>query len=455
MLAEGIEVVILTDDDALERAQERFGRKGLSFASLRLDQASEFERGFRPELQWWLHFFRRVGGSNRINTEAMDSYIEQVAVEQSNWRRIWMPLAWLVIALLRRSGRARRLLVRWQQSIRPGLYRDLIWEHRPDLVIGSTPGWRLDRYLLREASAAGIPIATAIIGWDNPSSYSIAGAEVDFANCWSAIQAEELAKGSDWPKANVHVGGIPTYDGYLEGRWRLQRQAYFENHGLDQRKKLIAYACSFVSFAPNWPNVEALAKLVEEDHLESPSQLLIRLHPNHFLDVELFRQERIRIQELAARSPDIVCVDPVPLGGSMGHYSGEDMEEKASMLAHADVFVTVYSTMVVEAAVHDRPIVSLCLDHPGGWNWPRKYSLPLSQIGEWPTHKRFREAEAGRVAGSLDEAKEHINFYLMHPAADSHARSDFVRQEITFTDGGAGRRSARFFVRLLTGEGTP
>src|SRR3989304_2046646 len=56
--------------------------------------------------------------------------------------------------------------------------------------------------------------------------------------------------------------------------------------------------------------------------------------------------------------------EPVPLGGELGYYSGEDMPEKTSMMTYADVFVTVYSTMVVEAAIHDRPIVSLCLDSP-------------------------------------------------------------------------------------------
>ena len=34
------------------------------------------------------------------------------------------------------------------------------------------------------------------------------------------------------------------------------------------------------------------------------------------------------------------------------------MDEKASMMAYSDVVVTVYSTMVVETAVHDTPMVA-------------------------------------------------------------------------------------------------
>ncbi|MFP3855267.1 MAG: hypothetical protein ACLFWD_13340 [Anaerolineales bacterium] len=451
LLERGIEVVLLTDGSLQEKIEERFGREGLIFEELRLDQAREFEETHRPEWQWWLHFLRRVGGSNRINTEAMDSYIEQVAVEQSNWRRIWMPLAYLAIGLLRRSAWARGQLVAAQQRIRPGLYGDLFEKYKPDLVVASTAGWRLDRYLLREAAAEGIPTAAAIIGWDNPSSYSIPGAKMSYANCWSEIQKEELDLGSDWPPERVHIGGIPTYDGYLNGRWQLSREDYFERHGLDPSRKLLSYASSFISFSPNFRNVKALADMVNQDQLAEPCQLLIRLHPNHFMDVHLFRQEREQIQELAQNSEHVHVVEPVALGGSLGHYSGEDMEEKASMLAHSDVFLTVYSTMVVEAAVHERPIVSVCLDTPGGWDWPRKYSLPLSEIGGWPTHQRFRESGAGKVALTEAEAREAINHYLRNPEADLEARRRFVEREITFTDGTAGERIGTYFADLVLG----
>ena len=452
-LLEGdVDVVLLTDDGITDEVRERYGRPGLTVEGLRLERAAEYEQHVVPELQWWLHFLRRVGGSQRINTEAMDSYIDQVAVEQPTRRRILMPLARFAIWCLRRSSSLRRGLVWLQQRFRPGLYADLFEQYEPALVVASTPGWRLDRYLLREAHAAGIPSATVIVGWDNPSSYSISGAPVQYATCWSEIQREELELGSDWSPERVHVGGIPTYDGYITGRWRVPREEYFRQHGLDSGRKLLAYACSFVSFSPNIQNVEALAELVEEDELAEPAQLLVRLHPNHFLDVHLYRRERERIQALAERAEHVHVVEPVPMGGSLGRYSGEDMDEKASMLAHADVFLTVYSTMVVEAAVHDRPVVSVCIDHPRGWDAPRKYTLPLSEIGGWPTHQRFRQSDAGIVTTNRDELREAVDRYLCDPEADLEARRAFIEREITYTDGSAGRRTGSYLRALVTGE---
>jgi CDP-glycerol glycerophosphotransferase (TagB/SpsB family) len=159
--------------------------------------------------------------------------------------------------------------------------------------------------------------------------------------------------------------------------------------------------------------------------------------------------ERERIFQLEKELPHVHVVAPQPLGGTLGYYSGEDMDEKSSMMAHADVFVTVYSTMVVETAIHDRPVVSACIDAPGGWNIPGKFSLALSEIGNWPTHQRFREAGAGRVAFDEDALFEAVNAYLQDDSLDREKRRAFVEQEITFLDGSAGKRTGDYLLSLL------
>jgi len=447
--ASGAEIILLTDDSLKEKIADRFKSLELQIEGLKLSEARASASRLR-DIQWWLQFLRRVGGAREINTGAMDSYIEQVSVEEPNRRRVFIPLARLLIGLLRRSRIARRCLVRLQEFFTFDLYADLFEKYKPDLIISSTPGWRLDRYLLREAAARGIPRVSVIVGWDNPSSYSLPGVRMDYVSCWSEIQKEELVKGSDWPEDRVHVGGIPTYDGYIKKEWVIPRETYFAQHGLDPQIKLLAYACSFISFSPNVQNIEAIIELMDAGKFKEPTQLLIRLHPNHFMDVHLFASERETIRSLARLRPNVQVVEPIPLGGSLGYYSGEDMSEKASMLAHSDIFLTVYSTMVVEAALHDRPVISVCIDSVKGWDVPRKYSLPLSEIGNWPTHDRFRRSGAGPVVESAQALQESVNRYIESPNLDQEARRRFIKREITFTDGSAGRRTGEFLCSLLT-----
>lgn len=456
LLRAGIEVVVLTDDTIRSQMVERFGQPGLMFEGLRLERANEYAHTYRPRLQWLLGFLRRVGGSWRINTAAMDSHIWEVWKENS-WRfrlGVWVPAALLVL-LLRTFPQLRKRLIRVQAHYFPvgGIYGDLFDKYEPALVVAATPGWRLDRYILREAHQRGIRTATAIVGWDNPSSYAVPGAPVESATCWSAAQRNELVLGSDWNPRQVHIGGIPSYDGYLRQTWWIPRDDYFRLHQLDPNRRLISYASSFVHFAPNYPNIEALARLVSSRDLMYESQLLVRLHPSHFQDrPRIFAEERERIEALEAEYPHVHVVRPVPLGGSLGYYGGEDMDEKASMMAYSDVVVTVYSTMLVETAIHNTPLIAAVLDTPGGWNVRGKYSLALKSIGDWPTHQRFRIAKAGRIAANAAELAALLNLYLSDRTLDGAARRDFVANEITFTDASAGRRTAAFIMNLLGAE---
>jgi hypothetical protein len=447
----GVEVVLLTDDGIQEQINSRFGCPGLQIEGLRMQQARAYYEQVARERQWWVYFFRRAGASNRINTVALESYISQAIMESSARRRLLLPLGKLGIAILRRSKAARQRVVAMQQRFSPDLYQDLFTRLLPDMVVASTPGWRLDCFLLREAARRGITTAAVIVGWDNPSSYSLPGAPVDWITCWSEIQKQELVLGSDWDPDHVNIGGIPSYDGYFRREWQMPRSEYFALHHLDPARKLISYACSFVTFSPNLRNVETLARLVSMDALAQPAQLLIRLHPNHFSSDPLYRQEADRLRQLTHEMPFVHLVEPVPLGGNLGYYSGEDMPEKTSMMAHSDVFTTVYSTMVVEAATHDKPVVSVCLDTPGGWNVPGKFSLPLSAIGNWPTHQRFRLSGAGRVATDEAGLKDALSCYLQNPRADQEKRRAFIERECTYTDGTAGRRTGEYLLSRLTG----
>jgi len=453
LLNAGIEIVVLTDDETKDKIAQRFAQPNLTFEGLRLKQADHYARKVQPRLQWLLAYLRRVGGSRRINTEAMDSHIWEVWAENS-WKfrlGVWIPST-LIILLLRNSSWARKLLVRMQNRFTPdpGLYTDLFDKYNPDMVIASTPGWRMDRYLLRESARREIPNMTVIVGWDNSSSYNVSGADVQWATCWSQLQKDELVYGSDWDPDHVNIGGIPSYDGYFRKKWLMPRDEYFKLHGLDPNRKLISDASSFVLFAPNFPNIEALAKLVSSDSLAEPSQLLIRLHPSHFQDKpKIFAEERQRVFDFEKKYPHVHVVQPVALGGSLGYYGGEDMDEKSSMMTYSDVVVTVYSTMLVETAVHDTPMIAATIDVPGGWNKPNKFSLSLKEIGNWPTHKRFREAKAGRVARDENELRDALNMYLNDKTVDAKERRLFVEDEVTFTDASSGKRTADFILELL------
>jgi hypothetical protein len=444
LLDAGVQVVVLTEDNSQEVIQARFGQPGMVVEGLRLEQLQAYTRQKSPSVQWWLDFLRRAGSAGNTNLAVVDSYIEQVKSEARGRRRQLFPLMESLARWMRHSRPARKALVHYQGRFTPGVYSDLFDKYQPALVIAASPGFRQDRFLLREATERGIRTAAAIISWDSSSSYGLCGAEIGHITCWSEIQKQELIGGADWEPEQVNAAGMPPYDGYIRQEWLMPRQAYFQQHNLDPQRKLLSYASSFVSWSPNLQNVEALVNLVASDQLAAPCQLLVRLHPIHMSGYYVAEADHIR--ELARTHPYIHVVEPVPIG-ALGYYSGEDMAEKTSMMAHSDIFLTVYSTMCVEASFQERPIISVCIDSQTGW--PGKYWVPMSQIHVWPTHSRFYKSGAGRTAFNQEQLREAINRYLVDPSVDLEAQRRFLAQECTYLDGTSGRRTAQYFLSLL------
>src|SRR5262249_39103185 len=95
LLNAGVEVILLTDDEIVAQLASRFTQKGLTFEGLRLTKCNDYAKKVSPRWQWLLAYLRRVGGSRRINTEAMDSHIWEVWAENGRRFRlgIWLPSA--------------------------------------------------------------------------------------------------------------------------------------------------------------------------------------------------------------------------------------------------------------------------------------------------------------------------------------------------------------------------
>jgi hypothetical protein len=157
LLKAGVEVVLFTDDEALPAIARRFSQPGLTFEGIRANECESYLFTVDPPIQRWLDLLRWVGGSKRINTAAMDGNFRLLtAGYYSSRQRYALPFLWVLIWMMRRSQRLRRFIVRAQQKYTPNIYKDLFKKYQPDLVISRTPGWRLDRYILREAARHGI-----------------------------------------------------------------------------------------------------------------------------------------------------------------------------------------------------------------------------------------------------------------------------------------------------------
>jgi hypothetical protein len=444
-----IQLIFLVQPELVDLLETEYRKvKNVSFISSREELTNHYRLTHHARTQEIFEYLRGSSMSSAIPLSYVDIHRKRKEFEaKGRWKLLLIsmrPFIWI----LRYSLLTRKLFRKIQNKLfTTDYFSDIFEKYHPHLVISPTSGWRLDRYFLREAKKHGIPSLMTVIGWDNPVSHGIPGADVDYANVWSQIHVKELSLGLDWPVERIKIGGMPLYDGYINNTWLLPRDQYFQEHNLDPEKKLITYIATALSISPNYHNIEVIVDLIKEKKLSMPAQLLIRLHPNHFKSQKHYQEECRRILELAKTCPDVHVVAPKAVGGGVPRYSGEDFPEKASMLAYSDVIVTIYSTMVLEAAIMDRPIISCCIDSEEGW--PESFWLPLHEIPGLPTAKRVDKADAAVNVFSPEELIKTLDNYLQNPDLHRENRLKLAKQELTFLNGEATLRTADFLLSLL------
>lgn len=450
LLEHSVRIVLLVQDEMIEILKKQFNNeRNIVVESLRLKDANQYFTRYHGSLQANLDYIRRTSLGHKVLLTYVDTHRQRKEYEAESFRRkfgliLMRPLIWI----LRYSKIARHLFRKMLENLfTPELYSDLFEKYHPDLVISDTAGWRLDQFLLRQAHRENIKTSTVVIGWDNPSSQGLPGAEVDDIMVWSEIHKIEAVDGMDWEPAKVHVCGMPLYDGYISGKWLIGRGKYFKLHSLDPKRKLISFAATALSISPNLHIIEMLAEVINSGELDVPSQLLIRLHPNHFKSQPHYQEERKAIFDLAGSTPNMQVVEPKEVREGMERYSGEDYSEKASMLKYSDILVTVYSTMVVEAALQDTPFISACINTDKGWE--KNYWIPLSEVPGWPTARRVVSSNAGKTTLTRADLVQALNVYLTEKSLNAEERKKFTIQELTFIHGESTTRTAETILSLL------
>ncbi len=280
-----VRIVLLVQDEMVDTLRHQFSDEpNIIVAFLRLRDAYHYFTNFRGSLQANLDYIRRTSLGHKVLLTYVDTDRQRKEYEaESDRRRLALMLMRPLIGILWYSKIIRSLFRKILETLfSPDLYSDLFEKYQPDLVISDTAGWRLDQYLLRQADRLKRKTCTVVIGWDNPSSQGLPGAAVDDIIVWSGIHKTEAVHGMDWDPDRVHVCGMPLYDGYISGKWLVDRGEYYQIHTLDPGKKLISFAATALSISPNLHIIEILAEVINSGELGSPSQLLIRLHPNHF-----------------------------------------------------------------------------------------------------------------------------------------------------------------------------
>lgn len=309
-------------------------------------------------------------------------------------------------------------------------FRDLFDRYRPDLVFSTDVYTPQDVKVAMLAQRRGVRVLGMIRSWDNVTSKTLLAFMPDRLIVNTERIAEEAEHYGDVPQTSISVlDGVPHYDGYVPAE-RTPRAEFFGRFRLDPARPLILFtppSDTYLKFDPIAPVVlRAIAGL--------GTQVLVRLPLVGASDLGGYRPPANVVFDEPANSPDFTEV----------HLSRSADRHLADSLYHADLVITWASTMIIDAAVFDKPIVLVGFDSA-----PRTYGRSIRQYYDYAHQRRILETGGVRLARTPGELADYTRAYLADRRRDASGRAAIRREYCGRLDGTAGRRLAAIILAHL------
>jgi hypothetical protein len=325
----------------------------------------------------------------------------------------------------------------WEWKWTPRLGAEYFDKYKPDLVFYTTI-YSKDLAIELGAKQHGVKSCAYILSWDNPTTKGPFPVQPDYAIVWNNIMRDEMLKFHEFPADRLFVSGPPQFDIYTEAEAYTRRDEFFARWKLDPSKKLITYTTGTVGMFPfEHETVELLYNKVRSGAFKQPCQLMVRLHPKDIY--EPYKQFE--------NKPDLVLQLPGRRGKTNDSWNPtrEDMYGLGETMKFSDVVVNIASTITIDAACFDTPVVNLAFD--GFRKLPPDKSS--ARIYGFNHYKKIVETGGITIANDIEETVQQIQRYLDNPKLEAEGRAKIRDEQCYHFDGKAGERIGRFLIDVL------
>lgn len=310
----------------------------------------------------------------------------------------------------------------------------LIDKYKPMAVWSTHPFLESEWPILWHSEKRGIPLLASIHSWDNITTRGPLFFQFDRILVWSELMKKELLKTQPTtkPESIIPVGS-PQHDTFLDETQFMSREAFFKENGLDPDRPLILFAGGGRSY-PDEP--ELLASVVQSlensDFINSP-QLWIRFYGDdaHMKSLPKVTGRKGVFWEKA--TPEFWGAFRIEKTWS----SSKGFEHYLNLLKYCDVVVCFASTVTLDAAIMDRPVINICYDvnhRLDFWDSVRRKYFDRDH------YQRVISSGGVRLAFDHHELVHIINEYLDDSSKDRVARKRLVQLICGEVDGNARSR---------------
>ena len=347
-------------------------------------------------------------------------------------------LAEIFAGVIGRFRMGRELFRSLNAALVPSVFNTLFEIYKPSLVFSTDMKDPLDSQLLLEAKRRGITTVGMVRSWDYLTGKGVVRVKPERVIVHNEIIKKEAKDYIDVSSDAISVVGIPHYDPYVNEK-RSSREMFSARVGLDPKRPFIFLAPWGDKFSDTDTEVlQILCRAFADGRLPKDLQVLVRLPPSDTLAAS----EKVPCGNIVFDVPGKQFEGRHVKANEMTY---DDLLHLADSLYWSTLVVSSASTIAIDAAVFDKPVVLTAFDG----RREKPYYESVKQYFDF-NHVRNLLATGGvRVAENESVFIEAVKNYLTDPHQDRNGRVRIVREQCLILDGKASERLVALLMKEL------
>lgn len=392
-------------------------------------------KGFIQKLFHFFYAFLIFTGSTKI----LATFGARADIPPAGGNRFIWPLKFLIANTFGRSRFIKRKVTPWlfQRVFRNRPYKILFEKYNPTLLVAPSLAFFPDVELVSEAKRRKIKTIGMVTNWDHLNKYYIP-MHSNYLLVQNEPMKREAVSWHAYSESEIIPVGFPQFDMYPQKeKYLISREEFLKTFGVTSAEKIILFI-SGAAYSLDEPDViSAMSGWISEGVFGSNVKLLIRPY-TVARDLE---RERVKYKNLEG--------DPNIAFNWLRRSDNLDNKKYfMAMLAYADVIISIFSTTAIEAAIFDKPTITIGFD---GYK-KRPYHQSIVRLEDMSHFRNVLDTKSVRVARSFDNLKKMLSDYLENPALDVQERATLVKKMCYKNDGKASQRISQFILDQTNGK---
>lgn len=289
-----------------------------------------------------------------------------------------------------------------------------------------------------EAQRMGIPVYAAITNYDNIVNMGYRGFTPVRLAVWSRQMADEAIRLHGFPAKKIEITGPVQYDRFMQPL-PVERGDFLRSINQDTARKTILFAGGVnINY---YYDIYRLFVEQKENVWHKSFNFVVRPYPH----AKLLTSPGWRVLEKMFLDAGVYISNPGSIDASgdrtaelrQGLAFDEGPDELSYLLRYSDVMINYFSTISLEAAICDLPVIHVGYDP---YTFGQRFSVTTGFLQRQTHNRRKLRLSASKVAKSESELINYVDEYLNNRALDRDARREYAVAECGELDGQAGAR---------------